>query len=191
VGFSKTLRGLAFLSMAAVLSACQSNGPEGGIRTAGDSALPPPPSEKVKESDLQGYCPRVTLQEGTAYFSVYAKGGEGDPSKLSYQASIVNVTRSCKRENGMLNITVAIAGRIVPGPGGSPGTVTLPIRIAMLDGDKVVYSQLHKHQVAVGAVATQYIFSDPALSIPDPTQRTIKILAGYDEGSPKQTAQAQ
>jgi hypothetical protein len=133
----------------------------------------------------------VTLQEGTAYFSVYAKGGEGDPSKLSYQASIVNVTRSCKRENGMLNITVAIAGRIVPGPGGSPGTVTLPIRIAMLDGDKVVYSQLHKHQVAVGAVATQYIFSDPALSIPDPTQRTIKILAGYDEGSPKQTAQAQ
>jgi hypothetical protein len=179
------------LGIAAVLAACQSNGSGGGVRTAGDDALPPPPSEKVKQSDLLGYCPRVTLQEGTASFHSYAKGGEGDPAKLRYQASIADVTRSCKRENGMLNITVAIAGRIVPGPAGAPGTISMPIRIAMLEGDRVIYSQLHKHEVAAGAQVTQFIFTDPGLSIPEPSQRNIRILAGYDEGPPKQTAQAQ
>lgn len=190
VGFSKTLRGLAFITMAAALAACQSNGPEGGVRTASDGTLPPPPTEKVKESDLRGYCPAVTLREGTASFHSYAKGGEGDPAKLRYQASISDVTRSCKRDNGMLNITVAIAGRIVPGSSGSPGTVTMPIRIVMLEGDNVVYSQLHKHEVAVGTVATQFIFSDPGLSVPEPSQRNFRILAGYDEGPPQQTARA-
>jgi len=191
VGFSKTLRGLAFLGVAAALAACQSNGSDGGLRKAGDGTLPPPPTEKVKESDLRGYCPNVTLREGTASFTNYAKGGEGDPAKLQYQASIAGVTRSCKRENGMLNITVAIAGRIVPGPGGSPGTVTMPIRIVMIQGDNVLYSQLHKHPVAVGAAATQYIFSDANLSIPEPTQRDIRIYAGYDEGPPKKGTQGQ
>ena len=145
----------------------------------------------MKESDLRGYCPAVTLREGTASITSYAKGGEGDPAKLLYQASIADVTRSCKRENGMLNITVAIAGRVVPGPGGSPGTITMPIRIAMIQGDNVLYSQLHKHQVAVGAAATQFIFSDAGLSIPEPTERTIRIYAGYDEGPPKKGTQGQ
>ncbi len=186
--FSKTLRGMAFLALAAALAACQSSGSGGGIRKPGDSALAPPPSERVKESDLRGYCPLVTLREGTATYSTYAKG---DPAKLRYRASISDVTRSCARENGMLNITVAIAGRVVPGPAGGPGNVTLPIRIAVLEGDRVIYSELHKHEVASGAQATQFIFSDSGISIPDPPERNIRIFAGYDEGPPQQTAQAQ
>jgi hypothetical protein len=179
---------MAFLALAAALAACQSSGSGGGIRKPGDSALAPPPSERVKESDLRGYCPLVTLREGTATYSTYAKG---DPAKLRYRASISDVTRSCARENGMLNITVAIAGRVVPGPAGGPGNVTLPIRIAVLEGDRVIYSELHKHEVASGAQATQFIFSDSGISIPDPPERNIRIFAGYDEGPPQQTAQAQ
>ncbi len=182
--FSKTLRGMAFLGLVAALAACQSGGSGGGIRKPGDTTLPPPPSDKVKESDLRGYCPLVSLREGTATLSVYAKGGDGDPAKLRYRASIADATRSCTRENGMLNITVAIAGRVVPGPAGGAGNVTMPIRVAVLEGDKVIYSQLHQHQVAAGAQATQFIFSDSNLSIPEPAERNIRIFAGYDEGPP-------
>ena len=185
MGFSKTLRNLAFLGAAAALAACQSSSDDGGVRKAGDDRLPPPPTEKTKESDLRGYCPTVLLREGTSAMARYAKGGEGDPTKLLYQASIADATRSCKHENGILNITVAIAGRVVPGAGGSPGTVPLPIRIVMLQGDNVLYSQLHKHQVDVGAVATQFVFTDPGLSLPEPTERNIRIYAGYDDGPPK------
>ncbi|MGO4836962.1 hypothetical protein AB4144_32425, partial [Rhizobiaceae sp. 2RAB30] len=60
----------------------------------------------------------------------YAKGGQDDPTKLAYQAAMTDVTRSCTRANGMMTINVAAAGKIITGPAGAPGAVTMPIRIA-------------------------------------------------------------
>lgn len=174
---------------------CQSDDAGGlGPDKVGDQLKPP--TEKVKESDLIGFCPRVSLREGTAYFNSYAKGGQDDPTKLLYQASITDVTRSCKRDNGTLSITVAVAGKVVPGPAGAPGNVTMPIRIVMIQGSTVLYSQLHKYQLAVGdaSQASQFVFNDPNISIPDPTGRGIQIFAGYDDApgqKEKKTAAAE
>jgi hypothetical protein len=33
--------------------------------------------------------------------------------------------------------------------------------------------------------ATQFVFSDPAVSIPRPSTRSVVVYAGYDEGPPK------
>lgn len=140
----------------------------------------------VTEASLRAYCPQVTLREGTAFFSTYAKGGDGDPAKLAYQASIADVTRSCTAADGTTTINVAIAGKVIPGPAGGPGTITMPIRVAVVYGGEVLYSQLHKYQVAVGAEATQFLFSDPNVVIPTPAQGgTVQVFAGYDEGPPK------
>ena len=104
------------LAVLMLASACQSGGQ---------------PREQVLQSDLTGYCPRVQLREGTAYFTTYAKGGQDDPAKIVHQASISDVTRSCTRAGGMLTMKVAVAGRVVSGPAGGPGTVTMPIRVAV------------------------------------------------------------
>lgn len=169
------------------VAGCQSGDSGSAPGVAGAKDALKPPTEKVKESDLLGFCPRITLREGTAYFNAYAKGGQDDPAKLLYQAAITDVTRSCTRSGGMLNITVAVAGKVVPGPVGAPGNLVLPIRIAMLQGTTTPYSELHKYQVAAGdnAQATQFVFNDSSISIPDPTQRDIQIFAGFDEGPPK------
>jgi hypothetical protein len=197
LAYRHVLPGLLLSGFMLAVAGCQS-GDSGSVLgsatgTTTDSAAKPA-EEKVKESDLRGYCPRVTLRDGTAFFNSYAKGGQDDPAKLLYQASITNVTRSCKRSDGMVNITVAVAGRVVPGPAGAPGTITMPIRIAVVQGETVLYSQLHKHQVAVGdaSAATQFVFNDPNISLPEPSQRDIQIFAGYDEGPPaKKTASAE
>ena len=157
--------------------------------TGVDTTAPPPPAGKILQSELRAYCPGVTVRQGTAAYTSYAKGGDGDSSKVVYQASISDATRSCTRADGTMTIKVAAAGRIVPGPLAKAGTVTVPIRVAVTLGDEVLYSQLHKYQVEVSdtKTATQFVFSDPNVNIPIPPDRQGRVYVGYDEG-PKKNA---
>jgi len=166
------------------VSGCQSG--SGEAVTGAESA---PQEPRVTQSELLAYCPPVVLREGTAFYTTYEGGADGDNTKIVHQNAINDVTRTCSRENGMLNMTVAAAGRVVPGPSGGPGTVTLPIRVAVTNGEEVLYSQIHQHQVQVGGgAATQFVFTDSAISFPDPGTRTIRAYIGFDAGPPKEAA---
>lgn len=171
--------GSALALSALVLAGCQSG--------SGVDALDlnnPRSDEPVKLSELRMYCPAIQLREGTAYFNTYERGAKDDPSRIIYQASIADVTRKCSNANGMLNINVGVAGRIVPGPKGKVGTITMPLRVVVVAGSEVVYSQLFKHPVNVDDTigATQFIFTDPSIQIPTPASQNLLIFAGYDEG---------
>ena len=133
-----------------------------------------------------GLLPEGDAKEDTGFFNRYAKGGEDDPAKLSYQASISEVTRSCSRTTGMLTMNVAVAGRVVPGPAGVSGTVTLPIRVVVLQGEEVLYSQAD--QPSGGGrrqPGTQFVFNDPNVTVPIPEDNTLQVFAGFDAGPPK------
>ncbi|RWB30219.1 MAG: hypothetical protein EOQ42_19185 [Mesorhizobium sp.] len=203
--------GLALTGFMLTAAGCQSGG--NGILGFGktDTTPPPPPDPKVLASQLQAYCPKVTLRDGTAFFNTYAKGGQkpkkkaaaqdeaaaldassdqqDDSAKIIHQASITDVTRDCNRANGSLTMKIAVAGRVVPGPMFSQGTITMPIRIAVMHGTEVLYSQLHRYQVQVTnpSSATQFVFTDSNVVIPEPTARDYQAFAGYDEGPPKKT----
>jgi hypothetical protein len=134
----------------------------------------------------------VTLREGTAFFSTYeAKkkkdDQEQDPTKLTYQSSITAVTRKCSYAPGTTTLDVAVAGRVVPGPAAKEGTVTMPIRVVVMRGTDVLYSNLAKYQVTVNkaAGATQFIYNDPNVTFPTPEPGTVQVFAGYDEGPAK------
>lgn len=178
------LVGIAVL--VAGLAGCQS-GSGGFFGSGGGKAENTEKAEQIEQVDLMAYCPQVQLRDGTSFYNTYAKAGRDDVgddrSRIIYQASISDVTRSCRYQDGQLQMTVAVAGKVVSGPKGKPGTISMPIRIAVLAGDQVVYSQLHKHGVDVAAMgASQYVLSDPAISIPAPTARNIRVMAGFDEG---------
>ncbi|TPI21882.1 hypothetical protein [Mesorhizobium sp. B4-1-1] len=114
-----------------------------------------------------------------------------DPSKIIYQASITDVTRDCTHANGQMSMKIAIAGKVVPGPVFTPGTVTMPIRIAVQRGDEVLYSQLHQYQVQVAdpSAATQFVFVDSNVVVPEPSARDYQAYAGYDESTPASAAE--
>lgn len=172
--------GAALAAMLAI-AGCQSGDGSSALDLGGGKAEAP-----VNERDLRAFCPPVELRQGTAYFSTYERGGQKDKdqTKLIYQASIADVTRSCTYPNGLLNMDVAIAGRIVPGPKGKVGTLTMPIRVVLIQDGQVVYSQLHKYPVAVTDTigATQFVFNDAGISIPRPSSKSLIVYAGYDEG---------
>ncbi|MEJ6781241.1 hypothetical protein [Aminobacter sp. Piv2-1] len=177
-----------------IVAACQSGGSGGGF------FAPPQPKDpkqiaeeegKILASELLAYCPNVTLRDGTAFFNSYAKGGQDDPAKLTYQSAITDATRNCTRTDTTMSINVGVAGKVVTGPAGGPGTVNMPIRIAVIRGEEVLYSQLHKNavQVADTSMATQWVFTIPNITIPKPTARDVQIFVGYDEGPQKKKPQ--
>ncbi len=174
------------LAAMAALPACTSSNP-GSALDLNSGKAEKANTEKILQSELTGFCPQVTLREGTAYFTTYEKGGEGDPARAIYQASITETTRACTRPNGMLAMNIAVAGRVVPGPKASGATVSLPLRVAVTEGDAVLYSQLHQFQVAIvpGQAATQFVFNDPNPSVPLASAKAIAVFVGFDEGPPK------
>lgn len=185
------LAGVALVGFMFAVAGCQSSD-SSGILNLGSQKQDTPPAPKVTASSLQAYCPKVTVRDGTAYFDTYAKGGQGDQTKIVYQASISDVTRDCSRANGSLTLNVAVAGKVVPGPAAKPGTVTMPIRIVVLNGTDVLYSKLHQYPVQVSdmSAATQFVFNDASIVVPEPTEKTYQIFAGYDEGPAKAVANA-
>ena len=162
----------------AALAVCTTSGSE----KPGDMAAEGP--KRISASELRAYCPTVTLRDGTAFFSTYAKGGDKDPAQVVYQASLTDVTRSCQYGDGTITIDVAAAGKVVPGPQYKSGTITMPVRVAVRQGDQVVYSKLHKQVVTItnGDTATQFVFNDKGISLPMPDKQNIQIFVGFDEG---------
>lgn len=173
-------------------SGCQSDD-AGGVLAVGQGTVSTPEG-MVRESELRAYCPRVVLREGTATFRSFERKAEDDATKLIYQASIADVTRACTYTTpGVINMNVAVAGKVVPGPMAKAGAVTLPIRVAAIHGAEVVYSQLHDYQVTIDKAsgAAQFVFNDPALQVPAVTDGTLQIFVGFDSGPEKKTAAAE
>jgi hypothetical protein len=193
--------GVALSGLMLAVAGCQSSG-KGVLGDQQAKAA----EGKVKMSDLTAYCPNITLRSGTAYFSTYAKAGkkvkktpdadapedvaaDGTPdnsANMIYQAAITDVTRDCSRNGGTLTMNVGVAGKVVPGPKGSPGTITMPIRVVVVHGSDVLYSQLHQYKLQVSdmSAATQFMFNDPNVVVPEPTAKDYQLFAGFDEGPP-------
>lgn len=173
--FGRFIRAGALAVTAIALASCQTATTEDTLQVAED---------KVTEDDLRAYCPRVSLNEGTAYFRTYTNGNDGNADEVITQSMISDVTRTCKYRNGQLFITVAAAGRVVNGPKGTGGNITMPIRVAVKSGNELPYSRLGKFDVVVtpGAGASQFIYKDDQIVLPEPSVRNMQILVGFDEG---------
>lgn len=156
------------------LSACSTTKSEDTAKAA---------EPRITESELRAYCPSITLLEGTAFLTKYDKGGQDDPAQLNYQATITDTTRACKYGADSLSMEVAARYRVVPGPKFKGGSVNLPIRVAVVEGDKTVYSKLHRQAVNLSTdAASQSVFNDNAVSIPIPSKQNVRVYIGFDEG---------
>lgn len=159
-----------------VLAACQT--------AKVDDTLTDPDGELTAD-DLRAYCPRPTLREGTAILRTFTKGNEDNPDEIVYQATITDVTRTCRYRDGLLYMTVVAAGRVVNGPkGATGGNLDLPVRVAIKQGEDLPYSQLGKINVPIssGGEATQFIYKDEQVAIPAPTEPSLQVFVGFDEG---------
>ena len=172
---------LFVLAAAAVLTGCNTAGRSGAAGPQSSTAtLSAPPQQVAAAGTIPDYCPQVTLREGTAIL----RKGAGDA--VNYIASIVGTSRSCRERDGEYLMEVGISGRLVPGPTAKPGNVDLPIRVAIVDSGKVVYSELGRQGVSIDSSGNPANFSyvDRNVRFPKPSGRSLTVFVGFDEGAP-------
>jgi hypothetical protein len=70
----------------------------------------------------------------------------------------------------------------VPGPVGRAGQVSIPILVEARRGSEVVYSNRVNYavQVADTAGATQFVFTDPAVTIPQEGAQQTRVTVRID-----------
>ncbi len=179
------LRLSAAASLLAMLAGCNSSNPSDSL------AVNPPAAQAATAPVVQANCPPITVLDTNAVHQVYA-GTKGDPSKLVYQASLSDTTRSCSMNDSTLTVNVFAQGRVVPGPLSKPGRVNLPIRVTVKDGDGEIFSQVTSLGVDVpaGTAGTQFIFNNPNVAIPNGpggASKQTNVFISFDEGGAKAT----
>jgi hypothetical protein len=134
-------------------------------------------------------CPEVVVLEGTAASQTYA-GTPPSSANLRYQYALDDTARECTLEGDQLAIKIGIAGKVLLGPAGSPGSFSVPVRMAVLreHDNQPIVSKLYRAAVTVAAGETRADFtvvSEP-LRVPfiqDHAEDDYTIRVGIDEGA--------
>ena len=178
-------RGVVAVSLMMVLSGCNA----GGI----GSSLGLSPSEPGnaaaaadRQAFVQGFCPQISLRDGTAAYRTYARGKDGDAEQVIFQASLADTTRSCARTETSLTINALVQGRLVAGPQGKAGTINLPVRVTVVDGGQEVFNEVEQYAVTLADVnqPTQFIYSKVA-TVPGNISGTARVFIGFEQPKKK------
>jgi hypothetical protein len=146
---------------------------------------PAAPGTKVRHI----FCPEVLILEGTAASQAYA-GTPPSSANLRYQYALGDSARECALEGDQLAIKIGVAGKVLLGSAGNPGSFSVPVRMAVLrerDNEPLV-SKLYRAAVTVAAGETKADFtivSEP-LRVPfiqDHAEDDYTIKVGIDEGA--------
>src|SRR5690606_1602183 len=113
--------------------------------------------------------------------------GQG-PTNVRYQASIVQIARECAVLGDTMTVKVGVEGRLLVGPKGGPGNVTVPLRVAIVQEGpqpRPVVSKFYAVNVTVPQGATQVPFTqvDDDLTFPLPADKNLEkyvIYVGFD-----------
>jgi hypothetical protein len=140
----------------------------------GTPASGPTPADQVyRPDDLP--CPEVTVRAGAGTLLLGSKSsvGEVNAMDLRYQGTLVKFARECKTVAGVMTMKVGIEGRVITGPAGGPGTVDVPLRLAVVQegpAPKTVLSKLAHIPVTVTAENQTVDFThiDPEVAFPLP-----------------------
>ncbi len=202
----KVSRLIVSASLAAMLAGCNSLGVGGGSDSAtaptqpnGNGQIMPLAPSNPSSNDasigtaktasgntapvVQGACPQIFMKDKDAIFRTYAGGAKtGDADKLAFQASIGDYTRQCSLNDANLTMTVVAQLRVLAGPNGSSGKVTLPVRITVFDGEDALYSEVTNFPVEVGSGATQALFRKDGIKLPVGSGSMVRVNIGFDQG---------
>ena len=149
-------RGAGLLLLPLLLSACAVSSISNPFRsteaapaaTGPDAPLPElpgdgtaPASSSTAAAPLEDgnfNCPQVVAWPHDRLLTVYASGGAADAKDVVHRGEITRLARECHLYGGRVTVKYGFAGRVMLGPKGRPGTVTMPYYIKVADAGRQV-----------------------------------------------------
>jgi len=136
-------------------------------------------------------CPSLEVRTGAATLQIGSKPGEGEPAAFDvrYQGSFIRTARECHVNAGMMTMKVGVEGRVITGPAGAPGTVDVPLRLAVVKegiNPKPILSKFVKIPVTIAGAVDRATFthidSDISFPLPQPLADidSYVVYVGFD-----------
>ena len=140
-------------------------------------------------------CPPVSIRAGASTYAVGLPGKQAAGSDLRYQATITRTARDCTQNGDQITARIGIQGRVIAGPAGSPATVEVPLRVAVVQGgvqEKTIATKVYRTTVSMseaGSVPFSLVAEDMVYPVPSRGDRQFLHLlyrlrsAGADAGA--------
>jgi hypothetical protein len=80
-------------------------------------------------SGLSAHCPQVVAWPRDRLLTIYQTGHVGDAQAIVHRGEITKMSRECQIYSDRVIVKYGFAGRVLLGPKGSAGTVTLPVSV--------------------------------------------------------------
>lgn len=133
-------------------------------------------------------CPYIQIREGASTLII---NGPGDNAAMSlkYQGTFERAARQCAVVAGQMVMKVGVEGRIVLGPLGAPGEISVPLRIAVVDekpsSSKTIVTRLIPIPVMIASADDNPTFThvEDNLSFPLPSSGELEnyvVYIGFD-----------
>jgi hypothetical protein len=179
--------GIALVVAAVLLGSCatveQPLGPIGNSPGAAEGASPATATQQGQATDID--CPGVTIRSGASAWQLPAGGSANN---IRYQGALGQLVRECAVLGETMTMRVGIEGRLLVGPKGAPGSVKVPLRMALVaEGPqpRPIWSKFYNVDVDIPAGASQAQFSlvEDDLTFPMPAGRQLDnyvVYVGFD-----------
>jgi hypothetical protein len=99
----------------------------------------------------------VKIRAGASTYAVATPGKQPAGSDVRYQATITRTARDCTRSSGQIIARIGIQGRVIAGPAGTPATVEIPLRVAVVQAgvhEKVISTKVYRTSVSMSEDAS-------------------------------------
>jgi hypothetical protein len=97
-------------------------------------------------------CPRFIVATRDNNITFYEPGRAGDGLAIMHRGEITKTARECQVDGGKVTVKYGFSGRVLLGPKGKPGNISLPLNVAVNDAKRAkVAGDNMKVDVSVGA----------------------------------------
>jgi hypothetical protein len=134
-------------------------------------------------------CPNVDISSANRTITFNAPGAAADSLSVMQRGEITNTARECNPSSSGLAVKYGFSGRVLLGPKGKAGSITLPAVVTVVDGVKSTV-KTEKVRVVVNIPAgadTGYFSEVREISLPmspGVSPKTYRIYVGFDHTSP-------
>ncbi|MGZ3411304.1 MAG: hypothetical protein ACXWKA_13480, partial [Xanthobacteraceae bacterium] len=162
----------------------------------GGSSTPPPANATSATPTTDNFdCPRIDIRQGASTLLVNSANNEPNALGLRYQGTFVRAARECRVTGSNVSIKIGVQGRVILGPAGGPGQVTVPLRYALVSEGltdlKPVWSKLYLISVEIPPQTANVGFTNISedLTVPIPPAAELEnwvIYIGFDPNGAQQ-----
>ena len=139
--------------------------------------------------DLTGGCPRFAVWPRDHHVTIYEPGRSGDGLAVLHRGEITQTARECQIQGTRVTVKYGFSGRVLLGPRGKPGVISLPVNVFVTDA-KRARLQNERQSVDITVDADKpigYFSAVHSISIDVPTGARageFEIFVGFDQSAP-------